>query len=199
MRKIFLLVITVLTVICPAITSRGADNIAVVNLEKIFREYYKSSIAEQFIRQRTEAVRTYLTQMQTQLNALRGEARTLGTNAINPALNDAERLKARDAAAEAVRKVKAKEAEIELYIQESSRDIRNIETQKRNEIMTDINAAIKRRATMYGVSFVFDCSGKSLNNQPTLLYYPSSKDLTGFIIQDLNRNAIKPKTESKAK
>ena len=114
MRKIFLLVITVLTVICPAITSRGADNIAVVNLEKIFREYYKSSIAEQFIRQRTEAVRTYLTQMQTQLNALRGEARTLGTNAINPALNDAERLKARDAAAEAVRKVKAKEAEIEL-------------------------------------------------------------------------------------
>lgn len=199
MRKIFLLIITVLTVICPAITSRGADNIAVVNLEKIFREYYKSSIAEQFIRQRTEAVRTYLTQMQTQLNALRGEARTLGTNAINPALNDADRLKARDAAAEAVRKVKAKEAEIELYIQESSRDIRAIETQKRNEIMTDINAAVKRRATMYGISFVFDCSGKSLNNQPTLLYYPSSKDLTGFIIQDLNRNAIKPKTESKAK
>ena len=199
MRKIFLLIITVLTVICPARTSRGADNIAVVNLEKIFREYYKSSIAEQFIRQRTEAVRTYLTQMQTQLNALRGEARTLGTNAINPALNDADRLKARDAAAEAVRKVKAKEAEIELYIQESSRDIRAIETQKRNEIMTDINAAVKRRATMYGISFVFDCSGKSLNNQPTLLYYPSSKDLTGFIIQDLNRNAIKPKTESKAK
>ena len=199
MRKNFLLIITVLTVICPAITSRGADNIAVVNLEKIFREYYKSSIAEQFIRQRTEAVRTYLTQMQTQLNALRGEARTLGTNAINPALNDADRLKARDAAAEAVRKVKAKEAEIELYIQESSRDIRAIETQKRNEIMTDINAAVKRRATMYGISFVFDCSGKSINNQPTLLYYPSSKDLTGFIIQDLNRNAIKPKTESKAK
>lgn len=177
----------------------GAENIAVVNLEKVFREYYKSGIAEQFIRQRAESLRTYLAQMNTQLESLRADARKSGTEALNMALRDDERTRARTKAAEAARKVKAKEAEIELYIQESSRDMRELENKKRAEIMNDISAAVKRRAASHGFTFVLDSSGKSFNNQPVVLYHSGNKDLTDVIIRDLNRSANKKTTGKSAK
>ena len=113
----------------------------------------------------------------------------LGTNAGNPALSASELANAKRLADDAIRKVKAKEAEIELYTSQVTREIRELENKKRQEIMADINAEVRRRAAVRGFNFVMDSSGKTLNGQPALVVVPAERDITAEVIRELNRTA----------
>jgi len=66
-----------------------------------------------------------------------------------------------------------------------------MENRKRKEIMADIRAEIRRRAAAEGYNFVFDRSGRTMNDQPTLLVSPPKADLTDSVIRELNRTATK--------
>jgi len=192
------LLLLMIVISCSALLS-AAERIGVVNYEQVFREYYKSRIAEQFINQRAEALRSYLGQMNGQLETLRSNARKLGANALNPALSAAERDKAQMAAEDAAKAVRAKEAEIKLYTTESSREMRALENRKRAEIIADIRAEVKKRAAAEGYAFIFDCSGKTMNGEPALLVYPEKNNITKSVIRELNRTASKAKTEGNSK
>ena len=176
---------------------QATDRIGVVDLEKVFNEYHKSRSVEEFINQRADAVRNYLKQMREQLKSMRAEMHKLGTNAGNPALNAAELAEAKKRADEAIRKVKAKEAEIELYASQVTREMRELEIKKRQEIMADINAEVRRRAAVRGFNFVIDRSGKSLNGQPVLITFPADRDITAEVIRELNRTAVIKKSQKR--
>lgn len=191
MKKIF----TILAVCFAVVVSAAEVRIAVVDLDRIFREYYKSRIAEDFLNQQAEAARIYMGQLNTRLEAARAEARKLGTNAANPALSDSDRKKAMDSAEAAIAKVKSIETEISLYNNERVRELRRLEQEKRNEIIADIQREIQRRAAAGNYAFVFDCSGKSTNNLPTLLIFPKKNDISDAVIRELNRS----KTQTGAK
>ena len=188
MNKLFKAFFALVLILGGAV-SFAADRIGTVDLEKVFREYHKSRAVEEFINQRADAVRTYLNQMREQLKNLRTEMHRLGTNAGNPALSSAELANARKLSDDAVRKVKAKEAEIELYTSQVTREIRELENKKRQEIMADINAEVRRSAAVRGFNFVMDSSGKTLNGQPALVVVPAERDITAEVIRELNRTA----------
>ena len=191
MRKALIL----LAAVCAAFTVSAAQpqRIAVVDLERVFKEYYKSRIAEEFIKQQGESARLYLGQLTRQLETLRSEARRLGTNAMNQALDPALKAKADAEAAAALRKVAEKEAEIKLYTGEKSREIQELERRRRAEIIADIRADVKRRATAEGYDFVLDSSGFTTNGLPAVLVFPGKNDITKAVIRELNRNASKTK------
>ncbi|MBS1370261.1 MAG: OmpH family outer membrane protein [Lentisphaeria bacterium] len=161
---------------------------AVVNLEKVFREYYKSRIAEDAIKQQAEVYRNYLVKQNSQLIQLRREAEKLRTDAQNPALVEADRTKVGTEAVIKAREVAAREAELQLYAAERTKTMREIEQKKREEIMADIRSEVDRRATAEGFNFVFDSSGRTLNEQPLVLRFPASCDLTEAVIRELNRS-----------
>ena len=188
MNKLFKAFLILAIAVCGQIAF-SADRIGTVDFEKVFREYHKSRAVEEFINQRADAVRTYLNQMREQLKTLRAEMHKLGTNAGNPALSASELANAKRLADDAIRKVKAKEAEIELYTSQVTREIRELENKKRQEIMADINAEVRRRAAVRGFNFVMDSSGKTLNGQPALVVVPAERDITAEVIRELNRTA----------
>lgn len=167
----------------------GTSNIAVVDLEKVFREYYKSKIAEDQIRRQAGAYRSYLERLNTQLKEAQTNAANARADALNLGLSATERTKAEQRAAAAIRAVSEKRAEIELYSSGRAKDMQKLEADKRNEIMSDIRAELRRRAAAGGYDFVFDVSGKTTNNQPAILLYPEKHDLTREVINSLNRGA----------
>ena len=198
-----------------------APRIAVIDLQKVFKEYYKSRIAEDFIKQQAEAARLYLGQLTRQLEALNVEARRLETNARNMALDPAKRKEAETEALEAVRKVRAKETEIQLYVRERKQEMEGLEARKREEIIADIlqlyvrerkqemeglearkreeiiadiRAEIQKRAAAGGYDWVFDSSGMTTNSQPAVLLFPAKHDISAAVIRELNRRGNpKPK------
>ena len=59
-----------------AVSDCAAAKIAVVDLEKIFREFYKSRIAEDAIKQQAAAYRKYVEKLSVELNRLKQEMQT---------------------------------------------------------------------------------------------------------------------------
>jgi len=184
----------VLTALFLAVSSSyGAEKIAVVNLEKVFREYYKSRIAEDTIRTQGETYRGYLVQLNDRREKLRVEVRTAIRNSQNVALAPEEMHKARQAAAKLEASLKELESEIELYQENMIKSMRELEQSKRAEIVADIEKCVRKRAAAEGYQYVFDSSGKTMNEQPALLVYPQNCDITDVVIKDLNLTAVKPR------
>ena len=176
-----------------ALAAGAAENgrSAVVTLATICREQYKSGIAEDAIKQQAEVYRTYLMRLNDQLRTLKEEARAARLNSQNLALSEADRKAAVDKADAKARQVSQKEAEIELYATEGSASLRKVEQQKREAIMAEIYQEIRRRAAAEGYAFVLDSSGKTMNEQPTLLLCPPSSDFTAAVLTELNRTRTK--------
>ena len=65
--------------------------------------------------------------------------------------------------------------------------MRRLEIVKRAEILKEIRAEIRKRAAAEGYDFVFDCSGRTMNDQPTVLHYPERNNITNSVIRELNR------------
>jgi len=166
--------------------------IGVVDLGRIFKEYYKSRIAEEAIRNQGETYRKYLGQLNEQLQKLVTEERVARLNSQNIALSPEEQRKAAAAERNAVNRVREKRAEIELYVQSRGDALRDLEKRKRAEIMNDIHAEIRRRALAEGYDFVFDRSGHTTNDQPALILAPPDADFTDAVVRELNRTAAAP-------
>ena len=186
-------ILTALFVGFAAVLSAAEVRIAVVDVDRVFREYYKSRIAEDFLNQQAEAARAYMGQLYTRLEAAKTEARRLATNAGNQALNESERKNAADAAYAAAAKVRDIETEIARYTDERKRELMRLEQERRREIIADIQREIQRRAAAENYAFVLDCSGKTANNLPTVMIYPKRNDISDAVIRELNRSAAKPK------
>ena len=188
--KFFAAVAAALCVLASA--ASGAERIAVVDLDKVFREYYKSRIAEETIRAQGETYRGYLLQMNDRREKLRVEVRVAVQNSQNVALDPEEMHKARQKAAKLEADLKELDSEIALYQENMIKSIRELEQRKRTEIVADIEKCVRKRAAAEGYLYVFDSSGKTMNEQPALLVHPKSCDLTDVVIKDLNLTAVKP-------
>lgn len=171
---------------------------AVVNLERVFREYRRSRIAEDAIKQQAEIYRLYMVKQGGLLARLKKEAEDVRIQATNPALAQDERTRLGAEAVMKAKEVAAKEAELQLYVSERARTMREIEEKKREEIMVDIYKEIDRRAVAEGFDFVLDSSGKTMNEQPTVLRFPASCDLTEAVIRELNRAMTEEKKPAAA-
>ena len=172
------------------------SRIAVIDLERVFREYYKSRIAEDVIRQQATAYRTYLARLNEELRKLGEAARTAQSNALNIALAPAEKQKVEQEAIAARNAVREKEAEIKLFVEERSADMRRLENTKRAQIMTEIRREVAKRASAEGFEFVIDSSGKTMNDQPALLVYPERCDITNSVLRELNRSRSQPEKKT---
>ena len=191
MKKIGLLIAFFAGMVFPLFS--GECKIAVVDLEKVFREYYKSKIAEDMIRRQAGIYRNYLERLANELKTAQAQAANARADVLNIGLSEAERAKAEKTAAQAIRTVSEKRAEIELYRSGREKDMQKLEADKRKEIMADINAELKKRAAAGGYTYVFDSSGKTTNNQGAILIYPESHDITSEVITNLNRRASSKK------
>ncbi len=192
MKRLKLLFLALAAVFALTGAAADAPRIGVVNLERVFREYYRSKIAEDAIREQFEVYRGHLMKLNNQLRQLQQEARTVLINSQNITLDQPERDRYRKAAEEKEQEVAARKAEIELYSSERATSMRKLEEGKRAEIMAEIKKEIERRAAAEGYTFVFDSSGRTLNEQPTLLAYPAGCDLTDAVIRELNRGRTEP-------
>ena len=165
----------------------------VVDLERIFREYYKSKIAEELIKQQAQVYRNYLSRLESEHKLLVEKARKARAAAQNIALSASERQKAEEEAVSAARAVAAKKAEAELYARERAVDMRALQSRKRAEVLKDIQAQIARSAAVLGYGFVLDYSGRTTNDRSSVLLYPPQRDFTNHVISELNRNQMKKK------
>ena len=191
---IFLLLAAVLSL--QAAAPKG-ERIAVVNMETVFRQYFKSRIAADTLRQQSEVYRTYIMAEQDKLREVEKEMNAARDAAQNLALSAAERESKKRLFEAKEQELRQKKAALNRYMVERNRTLSNVEKTKRQEILADIRAEAAKQAVSGGYTFVLDSSGMTTSGIPAVLYAPPTADLTAKILKSLNAVAVPQKEPEK--
>ena len=167
-------------------TFAQGSKIAVADMEQIFKEYYKTKVADANLRKQAEVFKEYAEKLNDSLVKLQDEFKKLRDDAQNIALSDVERENKRLAAQDKYRQMKEKEDEFKQYSTDKQGVLRNQYEDQRAKLLDEIKNVIQRKAVAEGYDVVLDSSGKTLNNIPSIIYFKSAMDLTDVVIKEIN-------------
>ncbi len=167
--------------------STAADQkICVIDMEKIFTNYYKTKLEDAKIKKQTEVFKDYLKVMGDARGKVEASYIELRDSSQNIGLSDVEREKKRIDAQDKYRELQAKDVEIQQYNQQKRQFLVNEYERIRKELIKEITTVIQSRAKREGYTFIFDYSGNSMNNISTVVYYDQSKDITDAVLKEVN-------------
>lgn len=161
--------------------------IAVVDMDMLFQEYYKTKQTDGVLRQKQGIYQAWAKKLGESRLKLEEEFKILRDAAQNIALSSSEREKKRLAAQKKYQEYKKKEAELEQYVQQKSNEYKTLVTKMHKQLLDEIYTEIKRYSVLKGYNFVFDKSGKTLNSIPAIIYSSPQHDITNEILKKLNR------------
>ena len=197
--RLNLLLLTLLACGAFAVSAAETPRIAVVRMENLFRDYHKSKIAEETIRQQAEMYRTYLAGRQAELRKAEKEMLQLRDDAQNIAMSAEFRSQQEAKFQEKQRELALANAEFQRLTADRSQKMRELEQRKRKEVLDDIRNEIARTAGIAGYDLVLDATGMTTNSVPAVLYAAPHMDITDKILKNLNDAAAAPVVETEKK
>ena len=187
-RKLLL----ILSMMCmPFLLSAEDVKIGVVDMERLFKDYYKTKIANAKLKKQAETFKEYSDNLAASHLKLQEEFKALRDASQNIAFSDTQRESKRLAAQDKYRQLKAKEVELEQYGREKRIQLRDQEAKMRTDILTEIRRSIAKYAKENKYTIIVDGSGKTLNNIPSVIYYKTELDITDIILELINKGAEK--------
>ena len=194
MKKLPAVLLTLL-LMCSAFmpfTLNAAElKVATVDLEKIFRNYYRTKIIDQDITEQGKVYRNYIARQAELLRKDEAIYREKRNASLNVALNPAERQKRQLEAQELEKSLKMRRAELEQYASDRAKALQELAAKERLKVIDEIRSEIRRRAVLEGYTLVLDVSGRSINDTALVLYSAEALDITEKILTELNRGAKK--------
>lgn len=161
--------------------------IAVVDMDKLFQQYYKTKQTDAVLQQKQGIFQAWAKKLGESRLKLQKEFNILRDAAQNIAFSSTEREKKRLAAQKKYQEFKKKEAELEQYVQQKSREYKTLVSKMHKKLLEEIYTEIRRYAVLKGYNFIFDKSGKTLNTIPVIIYSSLQHDISAEILKKLNR------------
>ncbi|MDD5728321.1 MAG: OmpH family outer membrane protein [Victivallales bacterium] len=179
--------VAVFTVIAGDPAPAAAPKLALIDMDMVFHEYYKTKETDAVLRQKQGIYQAWAKKLGESKLKLEEEFKILRDASQNIAYSSAEREKKRLAAQNKYQELKKKEAELEQYVEQKSREYKELLQKMYKKILEEIYTEIKRYAVLKGYTMVMDKSGKSLNTVPVIIYNSPQLDITQDILKRLNR------------
>lgn len=162
------------------------QRIAVVDMDKLFREYYKTKIVEANLKRQADIYKEYSIKLQEEIKRLRAQFIELRDASLNVVLTDASRESKRLAAKDKYTEIALKENELKNYNREKQAQLRDDQDKQRNKILNDIKSVIKNQAVLGGYHMVLDSKALSISGLPVVVYSEKSADITDSVLKELN-------------
>jgi outer membrane protein len=168
--------------------SAGAQvKIATVDMDKIFKSYYKTKDAEARINEARAAAKKELDDKMEIYKANLDEINKLNDQIQQPELSKEkkeEKAKARDGK---ISDTKNLEREITEFRTTREKQLQEQAVRMRNGIVDEINKLIQDKVKAESYDYVFDKSGTSLNGVPVVIFARDTFDFSDDIITALNK------------
>lgn len=162
---------------------------AVVDMEKIFKGYYKTKINSAKFQKQAATFKDYADKLAESQLKLEEEFRSLRDASQNIAFSENERESKRLAARDKYRQLQSKQAELQQYDREKSTQLKEQYDNMRQDLLNEIRKSIAKYAKEQNYSLVLDSSGKSMNDIPLVIYYQTEMDITDIILERINKGA----------
>ncbi|MBS0659795.1 MAG: OmpH family outer membrane protein [Verrucomicrobia bacterium] len=171
-----------------ATPAQAQMKVGVVDMNKVFSDYYKTKDAETRINEARAAAKKEMDDRMEARQKLLDEINNLNKEVENKALSASardEKGKQRD---EKINETRNLEREITEFKNTRERQLQEQAVRMRNGIVEEIMKIVNDKVKADGYDLVFDKSGSSLNGVPILLYSKDGMEFTNDVVTALNRN-----------
>lgn len=163
--------------------------IATVDLKKLFDNYYKTKLAQASIQERAAQLDKDDKGMKDDLKKGGDEYQQLLQQANDQALSADERARRKQSADDKLKQLQTDKATIDQYERQAQTTLGEQRQRMRENILTEIKAAVNTKAKAGGYSLIFDTAAETVNGTMTIVYTSGDNDLTDDILSQLNAGA----------
>lgn len=196
MNRIFALVLA--SVLMASGSVQAADEIAFVDLQEVFKQFYKTQMAQDQIRQQHDDIKMEREEMETEVEALKVEIEELRTDARDEALSEEVRANKRDVLEEKLVALQQKEQEMLDFEKLRMEQLESQNQRMTKKLFDEIHEAVINYAKMQGYAAVVDRSSQSRIGTDTILYANAKFDITANVLEVLNEGRVKGSDEEEA-
>jgi len=176
-----------LPVVLWASSAVAGDGIVYVDIQELFKRFYKTKLAQNQLRIQNDDVERERTIMEKDIKRLKEEIETLRSDARDETLSEEVREGKRSQLEEKLVDLQMKEREMGEFTTLRNKQIEQQKKRKINKILDEIHETVIRYAKEEGYSAVIDRSAKSRNGTEMVLFSDPKLDITPEVLLVLNK------------
>ncbi|MGI8603144.1 MAG: OmpH family outer membrane protein [Verrucomicrobiales bacterium] len=192
MKNRFLPAILTASLACAglATTASAQDfKIGIVDMKRVFSEYYKTKDAEKSVNDGKEAAKKQLDERNAKYRELISKWQEAQKLVNDPAISEELRAQKRKESEELASEAKSLEREMSEFRQRREQQLQEQVGRMRKGILDEIRSLVEKKAKTENYDLVFDKSGLGVNGVPFLLHSKDAVDFSQEIVTDLNKDA----------
>ena len=187
-RSLFPALIALLLMAVPA-TAQDKLNIATVNIQKLVKQYYRTSQVEKQMSEEQESVKQANNERLARIRTLEDQLETLGKRLEDPTTSDKKKQELFKERQVKLQEGVALERERVEFLKRRNQALKEKFGQNMQSIITDIRKLVEEQSKIGNYDYVFDKSGASIQQVPFLLYSKDAVDITEDLVKLLNKDA----------
>lgn len=173
------------------VAAQGSFKIGIIDMKRVFSEYYKTKDAEKSVNDGKEAAKKQLDERNAKYRDLIGKWQESQKLINDPAISEELRAQKKKEAEELSSEAKSLEREMAEFRQRREQQLQEQVTRVRKGILDEIKVLVEKKAKDANYDLVFDKSGMGVNGVPFLLFSKDAVDFSQDIITELNKDAPK--------
>lgn len=173
------------------VAAQGSFKIGIIDMKRVFSEYYKTKDAEKSVNDGKEAAKKQLDERNAKYRDLIGKWQESQKLINDPAISEELRAQKKKEAEELSSEAKSLEREMAEFRQRREQQLQEQVTRVRKGILDEIKVLVERKAKDANYDLVFDKSGMGVNGVPFLLFSKDAVDFSQEIVGELNKDAPK--------
>ncbi len=172
-----------------AFAQEGKLNIATVDMQELFKQYYRTNEAQKKINVERARIQKDNNERLTRIREIEGNLANLKKQVEDPALGEQKKQAIfKDMQAQNQDGV-ALDRERREFLQRRNQALNETMMQRMKGILEEIRKLVEEKAKVDNFDYVFDKSGLSTSQVPFLLYTKDATDITASLLKDLNKGA----------
>lgn len=172
-----------------AAAQEGSLNIATVDMQELFKKYYRTNEAQREINLQRARIQNQNNERLTRIRELEEELQELRKKVDDPSLSDSKRQSFFQQLQMKQNEGIALDRERREFLQRRNQALNETMVQRMKGILEEIRKLVEEEAKKEDFDYVFDKSGLSTSQVPFLLYAKDATDITTVLLEDLNKDA----------
>ena len=172
-----------------AAAQQGKLNIATVDMQELFKQYYRTNEAQKQINVERARIQKDNNERLSRIRDLEEELGNLRKQLEDPAINDSKKQTLFKDWQMKQQEGIALDRERREFLQRRNQALNEKMVQRMKGILEEIRKLVEEQAKVGNYDYVFDKSGLSTSQVPFLLYTKDATDITAGLLKDLNKDA----------
>jgi len=169
-------------------TVRAQDRIAFVNVQEVFKSFYKTQLAQDQIRQQADDIKLERDELEAEVTAIKGEIEILRTDSRDETLSPELRANKRDLLEEKLVELQTKEQEMADFEKLRMQQLEQQNARMTRKLFDEIHDAVILYAKAQGYASVIDNSAQSRTGTEVVLFTKAEVDITADVLAVLNED-----------